>query len=58
MCTIDDIYAGKPDAKDEVVYKGLDEFIKTLIVPSSLKIDELLSKDKCFITGFKGTGKT
>ena len=58
MCTIDDIYAGKPDAKDEVVYKGLDEFIKTLIVPSSLKIDELLSKDKCFITGLKGTGKT
>ena len=58
MYTIADIYAGKPDAKDEVVYQGLDEFLKTLIVPSNLNIDELLKKDKCFITGLKGSGKT
>ena len=29
---IKDIYAGKPDAKDEIDFGGLEEFIKTYVV--------------------------
>jgi hypothetical protein len=56
--TIKDIYAGKPDAKDEIDFEGLDGFIKTFIVPGNFDIDTLLHGSFCFITGYKGTGKT
>lgn len=55
---IRDIYAGKPDAKDEIYFEGLDEFIKTFVVAEHFNIDSLLSGNNCFVTGFKGTGKT
>lgn len=56
--TIKDLYAGRPDAKDEINYDGLDEFIKTFVVPSNFDIERLVDKNDCFITGYKGTGKT
>ena len=55
---IKDLYAGKPDAKDEIACGSSDIFIKTYVVSEFFDIDSLLNKDKCFITGFKGTGKT
>lgn len=55
---IKDIYAGKPDAKDEINFEGLDEFIKTYVVAEHFNIDSLINGTNCFITGFKGTGKT
>lgn len=56
--TIKDIYAGKPDAKDEINFEGLQDFIKTFIVPNNCNIEGLISGNYCFISGFKGTGKT
>lgn len=55
---IRDLYTGKPDAKDEINFEGLDEFIKTFVVADHFQIDSLLDGNNCFITGFKGTGKT
>lgn len=55
---IKDLYAGKPDAKDEITFDGLDDFIKTYVVAENFDIDSLVNGSKCFITGFKGTGKT
>ena len=55
---IKDIYAGKPDAKDEIDFGGLEEFIKTYVVAEHFNIESLISGTNCFITGFKGTGKT
>lgn len=53
-----DIYAGKPDAKDEIDFEGLEEFIKTYVVAEHFNIESLIRGTNCFITGFKGTGKT
>lgn len=55
---IKDLYVGKPDAKDEIYFEGQDEFIKTFVVAEHFQIDSLLHGSNCFITGFKGTGKT
>lgn len=55
---IRDLYTGKPDAKDEINFEGLDEFIKTFVVADHFQIDSLLYGNNCYITGFKGTGKT
>nr|WP_320147816.1 hypothetical protein [uncultured Anaeromusa sp.] len=56
--TIKDIYAGKPDAKDEINFDGLPGFIKTFIVPQNCNLTSLTSGNTCFISGYKGTGKT
>ena len=50
---IKDLYAGKPDAKDEINFDGWDNFLKTFVVA-----DHFTNGNHCFITGFKGTGKT
>ena len=55
---IKDIYAGRPDAKDEINFDGFDSFIKTFVVADHFNLDSLISGNHCFITGFKGTGKT
>lgn len=55
---IRDLYTGKPDAKDEINFEGLDEFIKTFVIAEHFQVDSLLYGTNCFITGFKGTGKT
>ena len=52
------LYAGKPDAKDEVDFEGLEEFVKTFVVAETFNIESLINGNNCFITGFKGTGKT
>ena len=56
--TIRDIYSGKPDAKDEINFDGFDNFIKAFVVADHFNIDSLIYGTNCFITGFKGTGKT
>lgn len=55
---IKDLYAGKPDAKDEINFEGLDDFVKTFVLADNFNLDSLISGSNCFITGFKGTGKT
>lgn len=55
---IRDLYAGRPDAKDEINFDGWDNFIKTFVVADHFNLDLLLKGHHCFITGFKGTGKT
>lgn len=56
--TVRDIYSGKPDAKDEIHFDGLYGFIKTFIVPQNSDLESLVTGNHCFITGYKGTGKT
>ena len=56
--TIRDIYAGKPDAKDEINFEGRENFIKSFVVAEHFNLDSLISGSIIFITGFKGTGKT
>ena len=58
MTKIKDIYAGKPDAKDEIEINGAEAFLANYIVPENFNVDELISGDGYFITGYKGTGKT
>ena len=53
-----DIYSGKPDAKDEINFEGLSGFIKTFIVPQNIDLESLITGNHCFISGYKGTGKT
>ena len=55
---IKDIYTGKPDAKDEIRFDGIDGFINSYVIPESFNINNLLNSTHCFITGYKGTGKT
>ena len=56
--TIRDLYAGRPDAKDEINFDGFDTFIKTFVVAEHFNFELLTEGNHCFITGFKGTGKT
>ena len=55
---IKELYAGKPDAKDEMDFESPDTFIKTFVVADHFNLDSLTKGTNCFITGFKGTGKT
>lgn len=56
---IKDIYIGKPDAKDEITYDGYENFLKTYVIPQNVEINELIKRrDRFFIRGYKGTGKT
>ena len=55
---IKDIYAGMPDAKDEIMSGQADNFFASFILPPGLPIDSLLNGKKYLITGYKGVGKT
>ena len=58
---IKDIYAGKPDASDEIREKGYAEFRNNYIEPAEVDIHKLSSTEygtPFFIMGDKGTGKT
>lgn len=58
---IDDIYAGKLDANDDIMERGYDEFASSYIKPSGINIERLASTSygtPFFIMGDKGTGKT
>lgn len=56
--TIKDIYAGMPDAKDEINTEQTDSFFASFVIPPALPTDDLLSGKKFLVTGYKGTGKT
>lgn len=56
--TIKDIYAGMPDAKDEITTGQEENFFASFVVPPRLPVEELLSGKKFLISGFKGVGKT
>lgn len=56
--TIRDIYAGMPDAKDEINTAQGDKFFASFIVPPGLSIDNLLNGRKFLVTGYKDVGKT
>lgn len=59
--TINDIYAGKPDANDEIKEQGYDEFVTSYIKPTGINIDAIASTKygtPFLILGDKGTGKT
>lgn len=43
---IKDIYAGKPDAKDEINFDGPDEFMKAFVVPRNFNVNMILSGNK------------
>lgn len=58
---INNIYAGKPDASDEIRERGYEEFANNYIEPSGVNIERLASTEygtPFFIMGDKGTGKT
>lgn len=55
---IKDIYVGRPDAKDEIHFDGIEDFVHSYVVPEFYDIEGLLKGNNCFITGYKGTGKT
>ena len=56
--TIKDIYAGMPDAKDEISTNQIGAFLGSFVVPPELPIDSLLKGQKFLISGYKGVGKT
>ncbi|WP_295764069.1 P-loop ATPase, Sll1717 family [uncultured Oscillibacter sp.] len=55
---IQDIYAGMPDAKDEITTNQADKFFASFIVPPGLPLNSLLNGKKFLVTGYKGVGKT
>lgn len=55
---IKDIYAGMPDAKDEIFTNQADRFFASFIIPPGLLIDNLMEGKKFLVTGYKGVGKT
>lgn len=56
--TIQNIYHGRLDAKDEVIIDGIDSFVESFIIPNNLNINSVIHNTKCFVSGYKGTGKT
>ena len=55
---IKNLYTGKPDAKDEIDFDSYEKFSSCFVMPPNFDCDQLLKDDKCFIRGYKGTGKT
>lgn len=56
---IREVELGKPDARDEVLYvESLEEFCDRIILPPNFIVDNILSRDKFYIVGNKGVGKT
>lgn len=51
------IYSGKPDARDELSMPN-SSFFKSFIMPPNFSLEDILTGDKCFIRGYKGSGKT
>ncbi len=56
---IKDIFVGSIDAKYDVNNLiSQDEFIENFIMPPNFDINDFFRSNKCFIEGYKGTGKT
>ncbi|HRK38359.1 MAG TPA: hypothetical protein PK347_08220 [Burkholderiaceae bacterium] len=61
MLKLKDIPLGSTDAKNEVLSNSPDElerFMTAFVIPPSLTIDKYTSRDKYYVVGLKGTGKT
>lgn len=58
ILSIKDIHAGLLDARSELQFNKFEAFEKYYVVPNNFNLDDLLKSPKCFISGFKGTGKT
>lgn len=61
MLKLKEINLGKTDAKNELLSETPQEvtrFLNSFVVPPALNIDAYLTRDKYFVTGLKGTGKT
>lgn len=56
--TIKDIYAGMPDAKDEVATNQSEKFFESFVIPPELPVENLLDGRKFLVAGYKGVGKT
>lgn len=56
-----DIYLGSIDAKNELLANSPDErarFTASFVVPPNLTIEEFVNREKYYVLGLKGTGKT
>lgn len=61
MLKLKDISLGKTDAKNELLSETpeeIDRFLNSFVVPPALNIEAYITRDKYFVTGLKGTGKT
>lgn len=61
MIKLKDIPLGSTDAKNEVLSNSPDElarFMSAFVVPPALTIEKYISRDRYYIVGLKGTGKT
>ena len=56
--SIKDIYAGMPDAKDEIATNQDSKFFDSFVIPPELPIKSLLDGRKFLVSGYKGVGKT
>lgn len=54
---VKNIYSGKPDARDELSMPN-SPFFRSFIMPPNFEFEDFLEGDKCFIRGYKGSGKT
>lgn len=55
---IKDIYAGMPDAKDEIDTGQAENFFASFIIPPELPVNNMLNGKKFLVAGYKGVGKT
>jgi hypothetical protein len=58
---IKDIYFGSTDAKNELLHNSEDEktrFLSSFVQPPTLDVEKFFKRDKYFVVGLKGTGKT
>lgn len=59
--TLKDIPFGSTDAKNEVLSGSPEEitrFLSSYVKPPALRVDKFLNRQKYYVTGLKGTGKT
>ncbi|MGN4071769.1 P-loop ATPase, Sll1717 family [Burkholderia gladioli] len=61
MLLLRDIYIGSTDAKNEVLANSPEEisrFMRLYVTPPALSIEKFANRQKYYISGLKGTGKT
>jgi hypothetical protein len=61
MLRLKDIYLGNIDAKNELLANSPDQrarFVAAFVRPPNLTIEEFVNREKYFVLGLKGTGKT
>lgn len=61
MLKLKNIYLGSIDAKNELLANSPDErarFSASFVVPPNLTIEDFVSREKYYVLGLKGTGKT